>query len=427
MNHPLRATRHHQRGAAALLVVVVLFFILAMVTAYAGRSMIFEQRTSINNQRAAQAFEAAESGLDFAIGLLGGGRVDAACASTTDVSFDTFRQRHLTQDASGNYSTPGAQANLRPTCMLLTDGARCSCPTAGAPELIVPVGGLAPTFQVHFESGIGQPGVVRAVSRGCSSIGSECYAAAAPTKADAVAEVSVLLGLNSALATPPSAALTVRNGLNANGDALVVVNADVPTRGVTIDAGGAIVNDGSLRLSSVPGTPGSASVLANDPSLTELGSADRMFVSVFGMDRGTYRSQPAAVQVVCSGDCATQIATAISQNPGRVIWVQGPATIDSAQVWGTTAQPVMLLLQGNLTVSANLQLFGVMYLQGDTTTWTTSAGSTLIQGAVVAEGDLSVQGAPTIVFNPDVLRTINLTQGSLVRIPGSWRDFAAGS
>jgi hypothetical protein len=168
-------------------------------------------------------------------------------------------------------------------------------------------------------------------------------------------------------------------------------------------------------------------VLANDPSLTELGSADRMFVSVFGMDRDTYRSQPAAVQVACSGDCATQIATAISQNPGRIIWVQGPATIDSAQVWGTATQPVMLLVQGNLTVSANLQLFGVMYLQGNATTWTTSAGSTLIQGAVVAEGDLSVQGAPTIVFNPDVLRTINLTQGSLVRIPGSWRDFAAGS
>ena len=38
-----------------------------------------------------------------------------------------------------------------------------------------------------------------------------------------------------------------------------------------------------------------------------------------------------------------------------------------------------------------------------------------------------LQGAPTIVFDPGVLRIVNLTQGSLVRIPGSWRDFAAGS
>lgn len=414
-----------QRGAATLIVVVVLFFILALVTAYAGRNLIFEQRTSVNNQRTAQAFEAAESGIDFAIALLSGGRVDAACASTTDVAFDTFRHRHLTQDANGNYTTPGAQAGLRPSCMLLSAGASCSCPTSGAPTLIAPVGGLAPTFQVRFDT-VGDPGIVRAVSRGCSSMGSECYASAS-TKADSIAEVSVLLGLNSALATPPTAALTVRNGLNANNGTLTVVNSDAPSRGVTIDAGGAITNDGSVRLSSVPGTPGSSSVLANDTSLAALGSADRMFVTVFGMDRATHRSQPAAVRVTCSGNCATQIAQAVSRNPGRAIWVQGAATIDSAQVWGTAAEPVMLLVSGDLTVAANLQLTGVLYLQGDSTTWATNAGSTLIQGAVVAEGNLSVQGGPTIVFDPGVLRTINQTQGSLVRIPGSWRDFAAGS
>jgi hypothetical protein len=438
MIHIRKARGHHQRGAAALLVVVVLFFILAMVTAYAGRNLIFEQRTSVNNQRAAQAFEAAESGLDLAIGLLGGGRVDQWCVSTNNVARDTFRQRHLAQDATGNFMFSGAMANLRPTCMLVSDGARCSCPTAGPPDdLIVPVGGLVPSFQLHFELlpvGSAQPGVVRAVSRGCSSIGSECYPPMIAAKADAVAQVSVLLGLNSALATPPAAALTVHDTLNLNNGAANIVNADIPTRGITIDAGGAITNDGSVRLSSVPGTPGSASVLASDPSLSALPNGDRMFVSLFGMDRDTYRSQPAAVQVTCAGGCATNIAIAVSQNPGRVIWVQGPATIESAQVWGTAAEPVMLVVQGDLTVSANLQLFGVLYLHngsvgggGGTNNWTTTAGSTLIQGAVVAEGNLSMLGAPTIVFNPAVLRTINQTQGSLVRIPGSWRDFDSGS
>ena len=426
MKHLRTTRRHHERGAAALLVVVVLFFILAMVTAYAGRNLIFEQRTSVNNQRAAQAFEAAESGLDLAIGLLGGGRVDAQCTSTNDLAQNTFRQRHLTQDGNGNFMTPGALANLRPTCMLLPAGARCSCPAAGLPALIVPVG-VVPTFQLHFETaGIAQPGVVRAVSRGCSSIGLECYAGLA--NADAVAEVSVLLGLNSALATPPAAALTVHNTLNLNNGAVTVVNTDVPTHGTTIDAGGPVLNKAFARLSSVPGTPGSASVLASDPSLAALPDGNRMFVSLFGMDRDTYRTQPAAVQVTCAGNCANNIATAVSQNPGRVIWVQGSATIESAQVWGTLAQPVMLVVQGDLTVADNLQLFGALYLGGSATnTWTTTAGSTLIEGAVVGEGNLSVVGTPTIVFNPAVLRTINLTQGSLVRIPGSWRDFAAGS
>jgi Tfp pilus assembly protein PilX len=424
MKHSRTMQRHHQRGAAALLVVVVLFFILAMVTAYAGRNLIFEQRTSINNQRAAQAFEAAESGIDMAIGLLGGGRIDDACTATVDVAQRTFRQRYLAQDASGTFIDPGGLVNLRPTCMLLPEGARCSCPATTPPSLIVPVGGLAPTFQLQFLAGIAQPGVVRAISRGCNSIGSQCYVPGVDA-ADAVAQVEVLLGLNSALATPPGAALTVRNTLNLTGSAPTIVNADVPSRGTTIDAGGPITNDALVRLSSTPGTPGSASVLASDPSLSSLASGDRMFVSLFGMDRDTYRSQPAAVQVSCAGNCATAIATAVSQNPGRVIWVQGSAAIDSAQVWGSNAQPVMLVVQGDFTVSNNLQLTGVLYLHGGagTNTWTTTAGATLIQGAVVGEGNLTIAGNPTVVFNPSVLRTINLTQGSMVRIPGSWRDF----
>jgi hypothetical protein len=180
----------------------------------------------------------------------------------------------------------------------------------------------------------------------------------------------------------------------------------------------------------VPGTPGSASVLASDPSLSVMDNT-RMFVSVFGMDRATYRAQPAAVRLSCAGDCATQIASKVSANPGRVIWVEGPVTIDSNLVpLGTAAQPVMLFISGNLTVSANLELHGVLYLHGgpgDTTTWTTTAGSTLIHGAVVAEGGLSIVGTPSIAFDPIVLRTINLTQGSMVRIPGSWRDFDEGS
>jgi Tfp pilus assembly protein PilX len=430
MKRSWHASADSQRGAAALIVVVVLFFILAMVTAYAGRNLIFEQRTSVNNQRATQAFEVAESGLEFAIGLLASGRVDDACAPTSDTAKDTFRQRHLSPHPSGDgrFTLSGAQPNLRPTCMMLEAGATCSCPAASAPALAVPVG-LAPTFQLKFETGgTTQPGIVRVESTGCSSIGSQCYAAVA-NSADAVAKVSVLLGLNSALSTPPIAALTARGTVNLNDAAIQITNTDVRTRGVTIDAGGPVQNAGNARLNSSPGTPSSLSILAADPSLSTL-SADRMFKSVYGMDRVTYATQPAVVRVSCSvGDCASSIALAVSDNPGRMIWAEGPVTIGSNILLGSAASPVMLFIKGNLTVSANLQLHGVVYLYDtdDTTTWNTAAGSTLIHGAVVAEGDLSVLGTPAISFDPDVLRTINLTQGSMVRVPGSWRDFAAGS
>lgn len=427
--HPIPRSR--QRGAAALLVVVVLFFILALVTAYAGRNLIFEQRTSVNNQRAVQALEVAESGLEYAISRLGSGRVDEKCVPTADVGRNTFRERYLSQDADGKFEVSGALVNLTPTCMLLSNGPDCSCPAAGAPDLIDPVG-LAPTFQLRFESsGITQAGIVRAVSRGCSSIGKQCYVGRA-NDADAVAEVSVLLGLNSALATPPTAPLIVRGSLNANGDPLTVVNTDLPTRGITIDAGGAVTGASSLRLTGLPGTPGSGSILASDPSLSAL-TPDRMFVSVFGMDRETYRSQPAAVRISCAGDCSTAIAAAASENPGRIVWAQGPVSIDSNVVLGSAAVPLVLVVQGDLAVSSNVTMHGVLYLHDPSNDpahiigWSTAGGSTSIRGAVISERNLSVTGAPAVIFDPGVLRTINLTQGSLVRVPGSWRDFAAGS
>ena len=421
-----------QRGAAALLVVVVLFFILAMVTAYAGRNLIFEQRTSINNQRAAQALEVAEAGVDFAISRLGSGWVDAKCVPTTVAAagVNTFRERYLSQDANGRFDVSGALVALRPTCMLLSNGPDCSCPAAGgAPDLIEPVG-LAPTFQLRFESsGLAQAGIVRVRSLGCSSIGNQCYAGRA-ANADAVAEVEVLLGLNSALATPPTAPFIVRGSLNANGGALTVVNTytDTTTRGITIDAGGAVTNGDNLRLMSRPGTPSAASILSLDRSLSDL-STDQLFVSLFGMDRTTYRTQPAAMRITCAGDCSTAIAAAAATNPGRIIWAQGPVSIDSNVVLGSPAVPLMLVVQGNLTVAANVTMHGVLYLHdpstvaGHTIQWTTAAGSTSIRGAVIAEHNLSVIGAPTVVFSPEVLRTINLTQGSMVRVPGSWRDF----
>src|SRR5688500_9579698 len=92
-------TPSSQRGAAALIVVVVLFFIQAMVTAYAGRNLIFEQRTSVNNQRATQAFEMAEAGLDFAVGLLSSGRVNTQCQPSPGTTQTTFRERHLAVNA----------------------------------------------------------------------------------------------------------------------------------------------------------------------------------------------------------------------------------------------------------------------------------------------------------------------------------------
>ncbi len=70
--------------------VLLLFFIISLVAAYAGRSLIFEQRTSANQYRATQAFEAAEAGLEWALAMLNGGRISATCLPSANAGDKQF-------------------------------------------------------------------------------------------------------------------------------------------------------------------------------------------------------------------------------------------------------------------------------------------------------------------------------------------------
>ena len=73
---------------------MLLFFIISLVAAYAGRNLIFEQKTSANQYRATQAFEAAEAGLEWALAMLNGGDRSTPARdppSPIDGTHNTFR------------------------------------------------------------------------------------------------------------------------------------------------------------------------------------------------------------------------------------------------------------------------------------------------------------------------------------------------
>ena len=100
---------------------MMLFFVISLVAAYASRNLIFEQKTSANQYRATQAFEAAEAGLEWAAAMLNGGRVDATCAASVDVAEQhlpcplpghRYRHRHLSHRAPG--TTPATPTRIGP-------------------------------------------------------------------------------------------------------------------------------------------------------------------------------------------------------------------------------------------------------------------------------------------------------------------------
>ena len=443
-----------QCGVASLAVVMVLFFIMSLVAAYTSRNLIFEQRTSGNQYRSTQAFEAAEAGIEWALSMLNSGRIDATCAASTNVANDSFRQRYLHIAGSGNVKLgpqidPSVETppQLPRSAGCVFNGATwgCNCPVNDEPALTLPTGtGSFPAFRIRFvvPAGAPVPGLIRLESNGCTRADDNClkFEGNPQTGAgDGRATVSTLVALKSGLVAPPIAALTVRGDFTlAPTVGLKAVNADNGAGGISVLSGGARPPSTNLQRFGAPGTPGERSVIDGDLNLFNMRDTggrlpsesgfeavwrdSRMFASVFGAWPETYRTQPAAVELTCAGgNCtATQVRAATSLNPGRVIWVLGNLVLNSAGDIGSLSDPVVLVVAGNVSNPSNVDVFGVVYSTAET--WVTSGGGT-VHGAAVAEGGLSGNGTSTFVYDASVLETLRLRTGSFVRVPGSWKDF----
>lgn len=411
------------RGVATLLVVMALFFLVSMVAAYTSRNLVFEQRTSANQYRATQAFEAAEAGADWALSMLNGGRVDASCAPVEAGGIGSYRQRYLSIDPDRGIVSPvrfnnaGVFTSLASGCLRGAAGWTCSCPTDTLPQLPGGDGTVRPSFRVTFE-GTTTPGLFRISSTGCTANDDTCLRLARGDATEAAARVNLTVSLVPGLGSTPPAPVTLRGRLQL-GTAMRVINEDAGTAGLTVHTGGAVA-DGSVTAVTSPGTPGGQSVVQNDASLQAM-TADRMFIATFGMSRQAFQRAPATASFTCGGGCGDRLASFVQAHPGRPIWVTDSLTIDSTVALGTVTDPVLLVVAGPVELSsAGASITGVVYSQAQV--WG-GAGSGSVRGALLGEGDLVGASAPEVRYDPAVLARVRLQQGTVIRLPGGWRDF----
>jgi hypothetical protein len=432
-----------QRGAAALIVVLLLFFVISLVAAYAGRNLIFEQRTSTNQYRSTQAFEAAEAGLEWALAMLNGGPISATCAPSANAADKSFRQRFLKEDPdhSGQYvpATWGAidPERLQPSCIRNGAGWNCSCRDDAAATPEVPAGGgTNPAFRVCFERvpldplvplGPVQQGTVRIVSTGRTKFveNQPCEERGQGTADDAASTVSVVVALSSALATPPRVGLAVRGNVDVAGQ-MTLLEAPLPSREELSARGWLVQAGGSASLplaqpANVRGTPISAYFAQNDAALAAL-SQDQMFASVFNMGKATYRNQPGAVILNdCAVACSAKLVQAAQAAKGRIIWVDGDMTIEADAVLGAAGEPVVIVASGNVNLTAaSVEVFGLLYSHAN---FDAGVADLSVDGATVAAGKFDGGGSSRVLYRADILGLLSRSTGSFVRVPGSWRDF----
>lgn len=388
--HPTRAT---QRGAATLAIALMLVFVIFLGVGFANRSLLFEARTSVNQYHAAQAFEAAEAGLEWAVVLMNRQTpVGDDCLPSSDSAATLFRERAL--------------SSMQASCALVDGVWSCHCPASGEPRASER-GGSTLSFIVRFTA-TEQPGLLRLTSTGT-------LADVNPTRA----QVQQLLGRVPGLDSPPAAALTVR-GTPSFGSALFGAHhTDPASGGLTVHSGGAI-DTASLPLVSAPGTPAAASVLDQDSDLFRM-TPEQLFASVFRMDKTTWQSQPAVREINCESACDSALTQTVG-NPvtNPLVWLQGGLRLDTPMQLGTPQRPVLLVVDGPVELHAAAVIHGVVY--STASTWTDTAGASL-HGAVILEGDLQASGPTQIHHNAAVLAALHERTGSYARLPGSWRDF----
>jgi Tfp pilus assembly protein PilX len=436
--------RRRQQGLATLVVVMALFFLVSLAAAYASRNLIFEQRTSANQYRATQALEAAEAGAEWTIALLNSGRIDDACQQSADPAAASFRGRYLQAAIAFNAPVPyvsyssarwmetgGTAQDLAAACVRGAAGWSCSCPTSGEPAPAVPAGdGTAPAFRVTLGGG-GGPGTILLKVVGCTSFNVDCLVNQNPTRGDARAVVNVLVAVAPAMPTGPAAAVTVKGDLTVASPLWRVVNADPGTNGVTVNTGGDFVrgpdeaeaeND-YVQLQSVAGSSG-GSARIGDRTLSNGGmTTERLFKTFLGVGEETFRRLPTTLEFSCGGSCGEGLRELVAANPGRPIWIPGDLAIDGDIAIGTPQAPALLVIGGNLNLaSPDARIHGIVYVRGADVALSGSSQA-LIQGALIAAGNVSVAGGPAVVYDAEVVTRVRLTQGPVVRVPGGWRDF----
>ncbi|MFM9915442.1 MAG: hypothetical protein ACKVOX_06515, partial [Rhizobacter sp.] len=150
---------------------------------------------------------------------------------------------------------------------------------------------------------------------------------------------------------------------------------------------------------------------------------DRLFASHFGLDRANWKSQAAVQAVACANECGRAVAAAIGNASGnRMISIGSDARIDGPLTLGSPEHPVVIVVDGSVTLSGDVRLHGLLYAAD--VHWDAAAHPQAgVRGAVVSESDYSGTGEPDLSLDAELLRNLQRQTGSYARVPGSWRDF----
>ena len=211
----------------------------------------------------------------------------------------------------------------------------------------------------------------------------------------------------------------MRAAFDAGSAAVSVQNVD-PSRAIGVRAGGEI-SASRVRLTPPPGSSTTGMLQGHDVALAGL-SPQQLFVATFGLDKARWRDQASVIRLTCSADCTAAVAAAVAQAPDdALVWVEGDLALHGPVVLGSLQHPVALVVSGAAQLDGAVAVTGALYAASLSWSHTDGTGAAL-RGAAIVEGGYRGDGAPVLVYDPNVLDALARHAGSYARVSGSWRE-----
>lgn len=370
---PNKHTSPKKQNGAVLIVTLTLLFALTILSSFSAKVVVTEQRLSSNEIHIARSSHAADAAVDLFLAQLN----------------DSTTRDTLLTDADTNGQPDG---NI--------NGTLGSSDQTYAITITAPTPGDFSLMQVN--------------SIGCS----DGYAGTCDTDAPSHKVINQYFSLTSAIRNSPSAPLTARGNVDIASSPDIINDfgtSVVLSGGTYADNAATTIKSSAVNVASVP-----PYVVDSDVTLASL-TGDQFFESFFGASKATIRGYSYIMN--CSATCdKNDLHAAIAANTEkRMIWADGDADLLN-DTFGTVADPIVLIIDGNLTIRGGANINGLVY--STELTWNaTGAGNSGINGAAIAENNIDVTGNLVINFDPTVLSNLEENVVGVARVSGSWIDF----
>lgn len=411
-----------QSGMAVLSVTMVVLAIVTIITFFSARIIVTDNKIYQNQENAADAFNAAQAGVDYALGF-----INSNITNRNNVLVAAVASNGLASCASSSSTTCLSSGSTLGTC----SPAAVSTLSNGA------------TYTMQYS---------------CVSAGSSTLTISSVGKSqDGTSTRTIKVQVNSypqgTQITFPLLTTSTVNNISSKTN--ITNNASGATVGVR--AGGAITITGTgfVQVAGVSYiTPNAAQVYQNYPGLSSITSTVLQqtylgdTITNLGATAdytGTYGGNRKFTSVSSDALTGTGAPTRVSGVVGKVVYLNmnngaNTATINGTFSAGSTTQPILIIVNGNVSLANTAKITGSLYATGTitfanaanvvgfvfgggaVTLGDSTAGVNDVNGAVISGANVNLNGSGNILFSTtDTLNSLRYSKYGIVS--GSWRDF----